>query len=441
MQTNFSLAQLADPDIAEANKILRACVHCGFCTATCPTYVLLGDELDSPRGRIYLIKEMLENDRPATEDVVTHIDRCLSCLACMTTCPSGVHYMHLVDQARVHIEETYRRPLGDRLLRAMLATLMVRPNLFRWPLLLGLLVKPLAPLLHSVGMTRMAAMLRLVPNRIPGHAPDLGRVLAGQGERKGRVALLTGCVAPVVSPQINDAAVRLLTRHGVDVVLAAGEGCCGSMAHHMGREPEALAQVRANVDAWIAEIDGGGLDAIVITASGCGTTVKDYGFMLRNDLAYAEKAARVSALARDISEYLATLTLSAPSPDRPALKVAYHAACSLQHGQKIIHAPKLLLSKSGFVVEDIAEGHLCCGSAGTYNILQPELAEQLRDRKVRNIERTKAHVIAAGNVGCITQLATGTNIPIVHPVELIDWATGGPAPAALDKAIPARSEP
>jgi glycolate oxidase iron-sulfur subunit len=349
--------------------------------------------------------------------------------------------MHLVDHARAHIEETYERPLSDRLIRAMLARLMVRPRLFRWPLLLGLLAKPLAPLLRGAGLTRMAAMLRLVPNRVPAGPPKLGRVLAAQGQRRARVALLTGCVAPVVSPEINAAAVRVLTRHGVDVVLARGEGCCGSLAHHMGREHEALAQVRANVDAWTAEIDNGGLDAIVITASGCGTTIKDYGFMLRNDPAYAEKAARVSALARDVAEYLATLELAPRPADRPALTVAYHAACSLQHGQKIVRQPKLLLSKSGFVVEDVAEGHLCCGSAGTYNILQPELAEQLRDRKIRNIEQTKAHVIAAGNVGCITQLATGTNIPVVHPVELIDWATGGPPPPALDKAMPALSQP
>jgi glycolate oxidase iron-sulfur subunit len=437
MQTNFSLVQLADPDLAEANKILRACVHCGFCTATCPTYVLLGDELDSPRGRIYLIKDMLENDRPASAEVVTHIDRCLSCLSCMTTCPSGVHYMHLVDQARVHIEQTYRRPLGDRLLRVMLAKLLVRPRLFRFPMLLGLLAKPLAPLLRRLGMTRIAAMLKVIPNRIPAHPPDLGRVIAGQGERKGRVALLTGCVAPVLSPNINEAATRVLTRHGIDVVLAAGEGCCGSLAHHMGRDHEALAQVRANVDAWTAEIEGGGLDAIVITASGCGTTVKDYGYMLRNDPDYGPKAARVSALARDVSEYLASMGLRAAATDRSPLKVAYHAACSLQHGQKIVRQPKALLAGLGFEVEDVAEGHLCCGSAGTYNILQPELAEQLRDRKIRNIERTEAQVIAAGNVGCITQLATGTSIPIVHPVELIDWATGGPPPAALSKTLPA----
>jgi glycolate oxidase iron-sulfur subunit len=434
MQTSFSLAQLADPNIAEADKILRACVHCGFCTATCPTYVLLGDELDSPRGRIYLIKDMLENDRAATEDVVKHIDRCLSCLSCMTTCPSGVHYMHLVDHARAHIENTYRRRFADRLLRWLLAKLLPRPRLFRFPLLLAVLGKPFVPLLQAIGFNRVAAMLRLAPIKIPPHSPEGGRVTLAQGERKARVALLMGCVAPLLSPQINNAAERVLTRHGIEVVSVAGEGCCGSLAHHMGREHDALAQVRANIDAWIAEIESSGLDAILVTASGCGTTIKDYGFMLRNDADYAEKAARVSTLARDISEYLATLTLVAPVAGTPRLKVAYHAACSLQHGQKVDRAPKELLAKSGFSVADVPEGHLCCGSAGTYNILQPVLAMQLRDRKVANIARLAPDVIAAGNIGCVTQIASGTKIPVVHPVELIDWATGGPAPAGMPSA-------
>ncbi len=434
MQTSFSLAQLADPDVAEADKILRACVHCGFCTATCPTYLLLGDELDSPRGRIYLIKDMLENDRPASEEVVTHIDRCLSCLSCMTTCPSGVHYMHLVDHARAHIEETYRRPIGDRLLRALLAWLMPRPRLFRIPLLFGILAKPFAPLLKGIGLTWLAAMLKLVPGKIPPHPSEQGRVSLAQGERTARVALLTGCVAPVLAPDINAAAVRVLNRHGIEVVSVAGEGCCGSLAHHMGREHEALTMVRANVDAWTAEMDRAGLDAILVTASGCGTTIKDYGFMLRNDPAYAEKAAKVSGLAKDISEYLAAMTLQ-PVAGHPALNVAYHAACSLAHGQKVVHQPRQMLSDAGFAVQEIPEGHICCGSAGTYNILQPELAGQLRDRKIRNIERIKPDVIAAGNIGCITQIATGTVIPVVHPVELVDWATGGPVPAVLERRI------
>jgi len=434
MQTSFTLAQLADPHVSESEKILRACVHCGFCTATCPTYVLDGNELDSPRGRIYLIKEMLENDRPATEEVTRHVDRCLSCLACMTTCPSGVHYMHLVDHARVHIESTYRRPLAERLLRAVLAKVMPFPQRFWLALHGALIAKPLAPLAEAVGLRRIAAMLRLSPWRRPHRplAPQIFPAAAG-AEKGGRVALLTGCVNDILAPEINAAAIRVLTRHGVEVVLARGAGCCGSLVHHMGREGEALAQARANIDAWSA---AGRLDAIVITASGCGTTVKDYGFMLRTDSAYAERAARISKLAQDISEYLASLSL-AGKPQERALVVAYHAACSLQHGQRITRQPKDVLAKLGFAVKDVPDGHLCCGSAGTYNILQPDIARRLRERKVGTIERLRPDVIAAGNLGCITQIAAGTDIPAVHTVELIDWATGGPCPSALREHWPA----
>ncbi len=429
MQTSFTLAQLADPDVAEADKILRACVHCGFCTATCPTYVLLGDELDSPRGRIYLIKDMLENDRPATGEVVKHIDRCLSCLACMTTCPSGVHYMHLVDHARAHVEDTYTRPPADRALRALLARVLPSRRLFRLALSAGSLGQVFAPLLAVLGLDRLAAMLRLVPGRVPPPPPEGRRVFPAQGERRGRAALLQGCAQAVLAPSINDAAIRLLTRKGHEVVLA-DEGCCGSLVHHMGREEQALAQARAAVDAWTHEIERGGLDAIIVTASGCGTTIKDYGYMLRSDPAYAAKAARVSALARDISEYLVSLDLGAAV--RPGgLTVAYQSACSLQHGQKIVKQPKELLVKAGFAVRDIAEPHLCCGSAGTYNIMQPEIAARLRDRKVANILATAPDVIATGNIGCMTQIAGATTIPVVHTVELLDWAHGGPQPAAL----------
>jgi len=433
VQTMFREEQLADPDIAESNKILRACVHCGFCTATCPTYVLLGDELDSPRGRIYLIKDMLENDRPATADVVKHIDRCLSCLACMTTCPSGVHYMHLVDHARAHIERTYRRPIIDRTLRAVLAAVMPNPGLFRLSLLAAWAAKPLAPLFAMLGLKPIAAMLRLAPGKIPRPGPRGPRRFAAKGTRRGRVALLSGCVAPVLAPSINDSAIRVLTRHGIEVILAGGEGCCGSLVHHMGREHAALAQARANIDAWMREIDGEGLDAILITASGCGTTVKDYGFMLRGDRRYAEKAAKIAALARDVSEYAVALDL-ARRADLPSLVVAYHGACSLQHGQKINREPKELLAKAGFVVKDLPEGHLCCGSAGTYNILQPDLAQDLRTRKIVNIAKIAPDVVAAGNVGCITQIASGCETPVVHPIELVDWATGGPLPGAMAQA-------
>ena len=431
MQTNFTLAQLADPQTAEANQILRACVHCGFCTATCPTYVLLGDELDSPRGRIYLIKDMLERGEPASPEVVTHIDRCLSCLACMTTCPSGVHYMHLVDHARAHIEETFRRPAPERLLRALLARVLPDPRLFRLALLGARLTRPVAPLLERLGLSSLAAMLRLAPARLPKHDRPAAATTSAEprAQPRRRVALLSGCVASVLAPQINAAAARVLARNGIEVVPVPGEGCCGALVHHLGREADARAQARANIAAWTRIIEAGGLDAILITASGCGTMVKDYGFLFRDEPAVAREAARISALARDISEYLAALPLQPAQALR--LTVAYHGACSLQHGQKITREPKKLLSDMGFRVRDIPEGHLCCGSAGTYNMLQPQLARRLRERKVANIERVAPDVIAAGNVGCIAQIAAGTAIPVVHPVELVDWACGGPTPAGL----------
>ena len=435
MQTNFSPAQLADPQTAASEKILRTCVHCGFCTATCPTYLLLGDELDSPRGRIYLIKDMLENGKPANAEVVKHVDRCLSCLSCMTTCPSGVHYMHLVDHARAHIENTYDRPWHDRLIRAILSWVLPYPNRFRLALVgafYGRLAKPLIEQLPIVG-SRLGAMLSLAPSKVPPRSQaNLGNVFHAEGLRKKRVSILTGCAQPVLKPSINDATIRILNRHGVEVVLPKGEGCCGALVHHMGREHEGHVFAKANIDAWMAEIEGPGLDAIIITASGCGTTIKDYGHMLKDDVAYAAKAARVSALAKDITEFLSELDL-APSREM-ALTVAYHSACSMQHGQKITDAPKNLLKRVGLKVKDVPEGHICCGSAGVYNILQPEIAGQLRARKVKNIERTKPDVIATGNIGCMTQIGKGTGIPIVHTVELLDWATGGPLPDGLQEA-------
>ena len=429
MQTSFSPDQLADPHVAESEKILRKCVHCGFCTATCPTYVTLGNELDSPRGRIYLIKDMLENDRPADEEVVTHIDRCLSCLSCMTTCPSGVNYMHLVDHARAHIEKTYRRPPIDRLTRSVLAAVLPHPARFRVALSLARLGRPFAPLFRAMGLKPFAAMLALAPDRVPPKSPSAEPgTRAAAGPRRGRVALLSGCAQPVLKPGINEATIRLLTRLGIEVVLPKGEGCCGALVHHMGREEDALDAARRNVDVWTAEIEG--LDAIVITASGCGTTIKDYGFMLRLDPVYAQKAARISALAKDVTEYLATLDL--PVPDHaPGLTLVYHSACSMQHGQKITRQPKQLLAKAGFVVKDPREGHLCCGSAGTYNILQPEIAAQLRDRKVKNLQATGATLVATGNIGCITQIASAAKMPVVHTVELLDWAYGGPRPEGV----------
>jgi glycolate oxidase iron-sulfur subunit len=435
MKTEFSLAQLADPDIAEADKILRACVHCGFCTATCPTYVLLGDELDSPRGRIYLIKEMLEKDRPPTQEVVKHIDRCLSCLACMTTCPSGVNYMHLVDQARVRIEKEYSRPLTERVLRAVLARVLPRPDLFRWSMILARFARPLAALLPTPKaasasptlLRRIKAMLALSPGSLPRPGPLGGSVFPAIGEKRGRVALLQGCAQQVLAPRINQAAISLLTRHGVEVVLVKDEQCCGALTHHLGRDDDALARARANIDVWTREAERDGLDAILMTTSGCGTVIKDYGFMLREDRQFAGPAVKISALAKDITEYLSGIDLK-PAQQQSDLVIAYHAACSLQHGQKITQAPKELLSKNGFVVKDVPESHLCCGSAGTYNILQPDIASRLRDRKVANIAMVKPDMIAAGNIGCMVQIAGGTSVPVVHTIELLDWATGGPRP-------------
>ncbi|WMS44973.1 heterodisulfide reductase-related iron-sulfur binding cluster [Acuticoccus sp. MNP-M23] len=473
MQTHFSPAQLAEPAIREADGILRACVRCGFCTATCPTFVLLGDECDSPRGRIYQIKDMLEKDRPATERDTRHIDRCLSCLACMTTCPSGVNYMHLVDQARTHIAKTYRRPFADRALRFVLAKVLPYPGRFRVALRLARLGSPfatrrdsradgtvvrtphasrsgnenialrgsIAPDATNAARTtapradifsRLGAMLALAPGRLP--ARDNAAPPPVAGTRRKRVTILSGCAQSVLAPSINAATRRVLHRAGVEVVEARGEGCCGALVHHMGREDDAHRAARANIDAWLAERDRGGLDAIVITASGCGTTIKDYGFMLREDPEYAQKAAAVSAMARDITELLTELDLAPPTRTTTAA-VAYHSACSMQHGQKIRTEPKALLTAHGFAVKEVPEGHLCCGSAGTYNILQPGIAARLRDRKLANIDTTGADLVATGNIGCMTQLKGGR--PIVHTVELIDWAQGGPAPAAASAVLDA----
>jgi glycolate oxidase iron-sulfur subunit len=435
MKTEFTPAQLADPDIAQADKILRACVHCGFCTATCPTYVLLGDELDSPRGRIYLIKEMLERDTKPTQDVVKHIDRCLSCLACMTTCPSGVNYMHLVDQARVRIERDYVRPWPERALRAVLAFVLPRPGVFRFSMIMAQIARPLASLLPEPTMQepgffgRVRAMLAMAPVSLPAKTPRGGAVFPAIGPRRARVALLQGCAQQVLAPRINEAAIRLLARHGVEVVLVRDEQCCGALTHHLGDDQDALSRAKANISVWLGEADRGGLDAILVTTSGCGTVIKDYGYMLREDAEFAAPAAKVSAMAKDISEYVSGLDI-APGVSRDVV-VAYHSACSLQHGQKVTQAPKDLLSKAGFAVKDVPESHLCCGSAGTYNILQPAIAGKLRDRKVANIATLSPDVIAAGNIGCMMQIAGGTTIPVVHTVELLDWATGGPRPSPL----------
>ncbi|MDE1882489.1 MAG: glycolate oxidase subunit GlcF [Rhodospirillales bacterium] len=426
MQTDFTPAQLADPQMAASAAVIRKCVHCGFCTATCPTYVLLGDELDSPRGRIYLMKDMLENERIPGPDVVKHIDRCLSCLSCMTTCPSGVNYMHLVDHARAYIERHYRRPWAERAMRALVAAILPYPARFRAALALARRARPLAPFLARVKPLRpAAAMLHLAPAHLPPKAALNAGTAPGP---RGRVVLMQGCAEPVLRPEIRAATIRLLERCGYQVSFAAGETCCGALTHHMGKEHAALHFARRNVDAWTREIETG-LDAILITASGCGTTIKDYGFMLREDPVYAAKAAKVSALAKDVCELLEASGLPARA-DIPALNVVYHPPCSLQHGQKITTAPQNLLRAAGFAVRLPADAHLCCGSAGTYNIFQPEIAAQLGARKAESIAALRPDVVATGNIGCAVQISQAMQAPVLHVVELLDWATGGPAPGA-----------
>ncbi|WP_417808292.1 glycolate oxidase subunit GlcF [Thioclava sp.] len=422
MQTNFTEEQLKDPGTAHANDILRACVHCGFCTATCPSYQVLGDELDSPRGRIYLIKDMLESGRDADEKTVKHLDRCLSCLACMTTCPSGVNYMHLIDHARVHVEKTYKRPLMDRMLRWTLAKIVPYPGRFRLAMGGAKLARPFARFLPD---KRLRAMIAMAPKSIPPVSRnDDPQVFAPIGAKKYRVALQIGCAQRALNTDINDATIRLLRRLGCEVVVPKDLGCCGALSHHMGREIEAHAQAARNIHAYLGE---GDLDAVIINTSGCGTTVKDYGHMFRDD-PLAEQAAQVSKLAFDISEFLEKIGIPEASGN---MRVAYHAACSLQHGQQIKSAPKDLLKRAGFEVVEPADSHLCCGSAGTYNLLQPEISDELKRRKVATLEAKSPQVIAAGNIGCMVQIGGGTDVPVVHTVELLDWALGGPKPPAL----------
>jgi len=429
MQTTFTPEQLRDPAIARSNEILRTCVHCGFCTATCPTYQVLGDELDSPRGRIYLIKDMLENNRPADAQTVKHIDRCLSCLACMTTCPSGVHYMHLVDHAREYIEATYKRPLFERVLRWTLARILPYPGRFRLALYGAKLGRPFARFMPE---PRLRAMLEMAPKTIPApSAMDRPQVFPAEGTRRKRVALMTGCAQRALNTDINEATIRLLTRHGCEVVIAEGMGCCGALTHHMGKTKESHATAARNIQAWMREVRGEGLDAIVINTSGCGTTVKDYGHMFRTE-SLAADAATVAGLARDISEVMVDLGLNEADPK--SLRVAYHAACSLQHGQQIKTHPKTLLKAAGFEVVEPRDAHLCCGSAGTYNLMQPKISAELKARKVATLEEKAPQVIAAGNIGCMIQIGAGTAVPVVHTAELLDWATGGPKPRALGHA-------
>ena len=427
MQTFFEKDQLADLDFKRSNEILRACVHCGFCTATCPTYQVLGDELDSPRGRIYLIKEMLESGRKPDKKTVTHIDRCLSCLACMTTCPSGVHYMHLVDHARAYIEDNYKRPLDERFLRWLLSRILPYPMRFRIALILAKIAKPFSWLIPDA---RLKAMIKMVPQKIPPISlNDDPQSFFPDNLNKMRVALMTGCAQRALDTDINDATIRVLNRFGCEVVIAEGQGCCGSLSHHMGKKNDAKSAALKNLNAWYSELSKGRLDAVIINTSGCGTTVKDYPHMFKGT-EHEEKAKIIASLTKDISEILAELEL--PVLEEKQTHVVYHSACSLQHGQQISKFPKDILKQCGYRISEPKNSHLCCGSAGTYNLLQPKISDELKNRKVQSLEAKKPDIIAAGNIGCMMQIASSTNTPVVHTVELVDWATGGPKPTKLN---------
>lgn len=425
MQTNFTAEQLADPNIAEANGILKTCVHYGFCTNTCPTYVLTRDENESPRGRIDLIKEMLESGGAPKPSTVEHLDNCLSCLSCMTTCAAKIDYVHLIDRARVHIEHHYRRPFMDQLVRGLLAKVLPYPRRFQLALALGRLGKPFARIMPSA----LQPLLKMVPDH---HTPKIlnPQVFKAQGKRRYRVALLAGCAQQVLNRNINEATIRLLQRHGCDVVIAAGAGCCGSLTLHMGREEEAKATARGTITAWSREIEAEGLDAIIVNASGCGTTIKDYGHLFAHD-DLRGAAENVSRHALDITEFLVKIGLQPPETEM-RYRIAYHDPCSMQHGQKVVRQPRELLKKAGFLLQDVPEKHFCCGSAGTYNILHPDVAQQLGERKANHVSSTDPDLLATGNIGCMTQIGQYLHLPVLHTVELLDWATGGPLPPALE---------
>ena len=430
MQTRFTEEQLATPDIARADDILRKCVHCGFCTATCPTYLVTGDERDSPRGRIWLIRELLEGKAEDPEVAGHHLDRCLTCLSCMSTCPSGVDYMHLADIGRRHAAQTRKRPYFDRLIRKVLVEVLSRRMLAYIILLLASFIRPFSGILPR----RIAAMLKVAPASFP----RLDRTGAKDNifyttktPARARVAMLAGCAQRAIDPDINAATIRLLNRLGVDVVVRKGASCCGALAHHGGDETAAHDRMSETIRAWSNELRYRKLDAIVVNASGCGTTVKDYGDAFRHDSTLAEEAAKISSLALDITEFIDRIGLGPIDPTVGEGKtVTYHSACSMQHGQRIRSLPKELLGKAGFSVREPAESHICCGSAGIYNALQPEISQDLQKRKIANLDASGGDIVAAGNLGCINQMA-GAKAPVVHTIELLDWATGGPKPRKL----------
>ena len=433
MQTFFTEQQLKDKNNKSSEKILRKCVHCGFCNATCPTYKLLGDELDGPRGRIYLIKDMIEKNKPANEKIVKHIDRCLSCYSCMTTCPSGVNYMHLIDHGRSYIEKTFKRPFKERIFRNFLSVVLPRAKIFKIVALLTQFLKPI----KFIFPKKIREMINLMPKKFPKKNMPIMEIYSPNKKKPiARVALLTGGVQTVISPQINESTIRLLNRHDIEVVVPKKIECCGSLNHHMGKEEIAIETFKNNITIWYEEYLKNGLDSIISNTSGCGTTLKDYGFIFRSDKNFKKKAKKISELTKDITEYLdenIKLNFSKNIQNQKKLKIAYHSPCSMQHGQKVHNAPINLIKKTGNEVLNIPDGHLCCGSAGTYNLLQNNIASELLKNKVSNIETVNPEIISTGNIGCITQIATGTKVPIVHTIELLDWYTGGPKPKILER--------
>jgi len=419
MRTNFTPQQFSDPQMGPAAKAVRSCVHCGICTATCPTYVVLGDERDSPRGRIILMKEMLEKGGTPTPETVHHIDRCLSCLNCKTACPSSVNYQRLVDQSRAYIQDHYRRPLGDRLLRWTIAKVMTRPALVRIGLLFAKLGAPIARLLPG----RLGAMAQIgAAARPSGPEPHS---FPKPAVVKQRIAIMPGCVQGALAPQIDAAVGRVLARRGIELVPLDGAGCCGALPHHMGREHDAQGFAKRAIAAF----EQGQYDGVLITATGCSSQLKDYAQLFAGDAEWQPRAARFAAAARDFAELCTPLQVTPPR----ALRVAYHPACSLQNSLKLNGVGEELLTAAGFILTPFLESHLCCGSAGTYSILQPELSGALRQRKLGNILAAEPDVIVSGNIGCLQHLAAGEGLtqPILHMAELLDWAESGVSPANL----------
>jgi len=406
MQTRL-IDEIRDtPEGREAEAILRKCVHCGFCTATCPTYQLLGDELDGPRGRIYLIKQALEG-APVTPKTRLHLDRCLTCRACESTCPSGVRYGRLADIGRRFVEARTTRSAWDGARRAALAFALPRRRLFGAALKAGQLVRPLLP-----------AALR---GAVPPAADAAGDWPAPRHAR--RMLALAGCVQPALAPAINAAAARVLDRVGISLVEAPGAGCCGAVRYHLNEQDAGLAQMRALIDAWWPAIEAGEVEAIVMTASGCGAMVREYGHLLAHDAAYRDKAVRVSAMTRDLAEVLAPADLPAATAARG--KVAFHAPCTLQHAQQLGGRVEPILERAGYALAPVADAHLCCGSAGTYSILQPALAAELRQRKLNALSAGVPEVIATANIGCLMHLRGGAPVPVRHWIELLDEALRG----------------